>query len=101
MREKHSLQDRVDMLGAVPHAKVQSVLVKGHIFLNRFFMFFYSQFGCLILILFSTSVNLFYILIYLFMHHSHFVWFSLEGMKKGVEPTIYLQWLILLKFMNV
>ncbi|KAL6530639.1 hypothetical protein OROMI_028528 [Orobanche minor] len=35
MREKHSLQDRVDMLGAVPHAKVQSVLVTGHIFLNR------------------------------------------------------------------
>ncbi|XP_011070009.1 phosphatidylinositol N-acetylglucosaminyltransferase subunit A [Sesamum indicum] len=34
MREKHSLQDRVDMLGAVPHAKVQSVLVTGHIFLN-------------------------------------------------------------------
>lgn len=35
MREKHSLQDRVDMLGAVPHAKVQSVLITGHIFLNR------------------------------------------------------------------
>lgn len=35
MREKHSLQDRVEMLGAVPHAKVQSVLVTGHIFLNR------------------------------------------------------------------
>ncbi|KAL8489109.1 hypothetical protein ACS0TY_024661 [Phlomoides rotata] len=34
MREKHSLQDRVDMLGAIPHAKVQSVLVTGHIFLN-------------------------------------------------------------------
>lgn len=35
MREKHSLQDRVDMLGAIPHAKVQSILVAGHIFLNR------------------------------------------------------------------
>ncbi|XP_073020282.1 phosphatidylinositol N-acetylglucosaminyltransferase subunit A-like isoform X1 [Primulina eburnea] len=34
MREKHSLQDRVDMLGAVPHSKVQSVLITGHIFLN-------------------------------------------------------------------
>ncbi|CAH9103314.1 unnamed protein product [Cuscuta epithymum] len=34
MREKHSLQDRVEMLGAVPHAKVQSVLITGHIFLN-------------------------------------------------------------------
>ncbi|KAL8204520.1 hypothetical protein R6Q57_010143 [Mikania cordata] len=34
MREKHSLQDRVDMLGAVPHAKVRSVLNSGHIFLN-------------------------------------------------------------------
>ncbi|KAL0359710.1 UNVERIFIED_CONTAM: Phosphatidylinositol N-acetylglucosaminyltransferase subunit A [Sesamum angustifolium] len=37
MREKHSLQDRVDMLGAVPHSKVQSVLVTGHIFLNSSF----------------------------------------------------------------
>lgn len=36
MREKHSLQDRVEMLGAVPHAKVQSVLISGHIFLNRY-----------------------------------------------------------------
>jgi glycosyltransferase involved in cell wall biosynthesis len=35
MREKHGLQDRVDMLGAVPHADVRSVLVRGHIFLNR------------------------------------------------------------------
>ncbi|CAL1366833.1 unnamed protein product [Linum trigynum] len=34
MREKHSLQDRVDMLGAVPHASVRSVLISGHIFLN-------------------------------------------------------------------
>ncbi|TXG73815.1 hypothetical protein EZV62_002394 [Acer yangbiense] len=34
MREKHSLQDRVEMLGAVPHAQVQSVLISGHIFLN-------------------------------------------------------------------
>ncbi|KAG0573999.1 hypothetical protein KC19_VG227300 [Ceratodon purpureus] len=34
MREKHGLQDRVDMLGAVPHADVRSVLVRGHIFLN-------------------------------------------------------------------
>ena len=35
MREKHSLQDRVEMLGAVPHSRVRSVLVTGHIFLNR------------------------------------------------------------------
>lgn len=35
MREKHSLQDRVEMLGAVPHAHVRSVLISGHIFLNR------------------------------------------------------------------
>lgn len=34
MREKHSLQDRVKMLGAVPHAHVRSVLISGHIFLN-------------------------------------------------------------------
>lgn len=35
MREKHSLQDRVEMLGAVPHTQVRSVLISGHIFLNR------------------------------------------------------------------
>lgn len=35
MREKHCLQDRVEMLGAVPHARVRSVLISGHIFLNR------------------------------------------------------------------
>lgn len=35
MREKHSLQDRVEMLGSVPHAHVRSVLISGHIFLNR------------------------------------------------------------------
>ncbi|KAJ8751541.1 hypothetical protein K2173_016776 [Erythroxylum novogranatense] len=34
MREKHSLQDRVEMLGAVPHSHVRSVLISGHIFLN-------------------------------------------------------------------
>ncbi|WVZ71310.1 hypothetical protein U9M48_019908, partial [Paspalum notatum var. saurae] len=34
MREKFSLQDRVEMLGAVPHAQVRSVLITGHIFLN-------------------------------------------------------------------
>ncbi|KAI9164706.1 hypothetical protein LWI28_000554 [Acer negundo] len=34
MREKHSLQDRVKMLGVVPHAQVRSVLISGHIFLN-------------------------------------------------------------------
>ncbi|CAI8592426.1 unnamed protein product [Vicia faba] len=34
MREKHSLQDRVEMLGAVPHSQVRSVLISGHIFLN-------------------------------------------------------------------
>ncbi|KAE9600592.1 hypothetical protein Lal_00046226 [Lupinus albus] len=34
MREKHCLQDRVEMLGAVPHSQVQPVLVSGHIFLN-------------------------------------------------------------------
>lgn len=35
MREKFSLQDRVEMLGAVPHSQVRSVLISGHIFLNR------------------------------------------------------------------
>lgn len=36
MREKHFLQDRVEMLGAVPHSRVRSVLISGHIFLNRY-----------------------------------------------------------------
>ena len=35
VREKHSLQDRVEMLDAVPHSRVRSVLVAGHMFLNR------------------------------------------------------------------
>jgi len=34
MREKYSLFDRVDLLGAVPHTQVRSVLVSGHIFLT-------------------------------------------------------------------
>ncbi|KAG5407987.1 hypothetical protein IGI04_004306 [Brassica rapa subsp. trilocularis] len=34
VREKHSLQDRVEMLDAVPHSRVRSVLVAGHMFLN-------------------------------------------------------------------
>jgi hypothetical protein len=32
--ERHSLQDRVTMLGAVPHHHVRDVLASGHIFLN-------------------------------------------------------------------
>ncbi|TFJ80073.1 hypothetical protein NSK_008631 [Nannochloropsis salina CCMP1776] len=34
MRERHQLQDRVEMLGRVPHSDVRDVLVRGHIFLN-------------------------------------------------------------------
>lgn len=34
MREKSQLHDRVEILGAVPHSRVRSVLVRGHIFLN-------------------------------------------------------------------
>ncbi|KAJ1690237.1 hypothetical protein LUZ63_014392 [Rhynchospora breviuscula] len=34
MRDKFSLQDQVEMLGAVPHCQVRSVLISGHIFLN-------------------------------------------------------------------
>lgn len=34
MIERHSLQDRVEMLGAVEHHKVRDVLASGHIFLN-------------------------------------------------------------------
>lgn len=34
MRDKHRLHDRVELLGAVPHAQVRDVLRRGHIFLN-------------------------------------------------------------------
>jgi phosphatidylinositol glycan class A protein len=34
MRERHHLQDRVELLGAVQHSDVPSVLTRGHIFLN-------------------------------------------------------------------
>ncbi|GLD94757.1 hypothetical protein PINS_up003381 [Pythium insidiosum] len=34
MREKFRLHDRVQLLGAVPHAQVRDVLCQGHIFLN-------------------------------------------------------------------
>ena len=44
MREKFSLQDRVEMLGAVPHAQVRSVLISGHIFLNRYLFLIFIVF---------------------------------------------------------
>ena len=34
MRERHHLQARVELLGAVPHCEVPSVLTRGHVFLN-------------------------------------------------------------------
>ncbi|KAF8237378.1 transferase [Tricholoma matsutake] len=34
MREKHFLQDRIELLGSVRHGDVQSVLVQGEIFMN-------------------------------------------------------------------
>ena len=34
MREQHVLQDRVTLLGALPHHQIRDVLVRGHIFLN-------------------------------------------------------------------
>jgi hypothetical protein len=34
MREKHALQDRVEMIGAVAHEQVRAVLTRGHLFLN-------------------------------------------------------------------
>ncbi|KAF9041905.1 glycosyltransferase family 4 protein [Hymenopellis radicata] len=34
MREKHRLQDRIELLGPVRHADVRSVLMRGHIFMN-------------------------------------------------------------------
>lgn len=34
MRERYELQDRVTLLGALPHAEIRNVLIQGHIFLN-------------------------------------------------------------------
>lgn len=34
MRDRHRLQDRVELLGAVPHCDVPGILTRGHIFLN-------------------------------------------------------------------
>lgn len=34
MREKHFLQDRVTLMGAIKHEEVRDVMVKGHIFLH-------------------------------------------------------------------
>jgi phosphatidylinositol glycan class A protein len=34
MVERERLQDRVELLGSVPHAEVRNVLVRGHVFLN-------------------------------------------------------------------
>ncbi|XP_070134810.1 uncharacterized protein PIG-A [Drosophila bipectinata] len=34
IREKTNMQDRVEMVGAVEHAKVRDILVRGHIFVN-------------------------------------------------------------------
>jgi hypothetical protein len=34
MRERHRLQSRVELLGAVPHARVRDVLCRGDLFLN-------------------------------------------------------------------
>ena len=34
MRDRHHLQDRVELLGAVQHSDVPAVLTRGHIFLN-------------------------------------------------------------------
>ncbi|KAF8324277.1 glycosyltransferase family 4 protein [Cantharellus anzutake] len=34
MREKHRLQDRIAMLGSVPHQHVRNILIRGSIFLN-------------------------------------------------------------------
>lgn len=74
MREKHSLQDRVDMLGAVPHAKVRSVLITGHIFLNRCETFkWYSVLPTTNIVL-SFEVPLFGFYISLFL--SNAIWSS-------------------------
>lgn len=34
VRVDHHLEDRVKLLGAVPHSEVRSVLIQGQIFLN-------------------------------------------------------------------
>ena len=39
MRDRNGLHSRVEMLGAVPHSHVRSVLVRGQIFVNRWALF--------------------------------------------------------------
>mmetsp|Transcript_37951 Transcript_37951/g.27942 ORF Transcript_37951/g.27942 Transcript_37951/m.27942 type:complete len:137 (+) Transcript_37951:261-671(+) len=34
LRKKHGIEDRMELLGRVPHSKVRDVLCRGHIFLN-------------------------------------------------------------------
>ena len=34
MREKHGLENRIRLLGGIPHTEVRDVLSRGHIFLN-------------------------------------------------------------------
>lgn len=34
MRERYSLQERVELLGSIPHAAVATILTRGHLFLN-------------------------------------------------------------------
>ncbi|CAM9303577.1 unnamed protein product, partial [Phaeothamnion confervicola] len=55
------LHDRVELLGAVPHAEVRSVLVRGHIFLNcsltESFCIAIVEAACCGLFVVSTSVG--------------------------------------------
>ncbi|KAL3331539.1 hypothetical protein AABB24_035062 [Solanum stoloniferum] len=89
MREKHSLQDRVDMLGAVPHAKVRSVLITGHIFLNRCETFKSYRVHPTIYIILYFEVPLFDICLSFLLKPCYLVfWISLDRKKEEIFYAI-------------
>uniref|UniRef100_A0A7S2DRR2 Phosphatidylinositol N-acetylglucosaminyltransferase n=1 Tax=Octactis speculum TaxID=3111310 RepID=A0A7S2DRR2_9STRA len=61
MREKYQLDDRVELLGAVPYSQVRNVLVRGHIFLNcsltESFCIAILEAACCGLVVVSTQVG--------------------------------------------
>lgn len=61
MVERERLEDRVEFLGAVPHAQVRDVLVRGHVFLNcsltESFCIAILEASCCGLLVVSTNVG--------------------------------------------
>jgi len=61
MRDKNYLQDRIELLGSIPHKQVRDVMVRGHIFLNtsltEAFCIAIVEAACSGLLVVSTSVG--------------------------------------------